>query len=145
MHCLKLRPRTADLPSGGTCCGLSSGVTRRLVPLMLSVFLGVLLAPHPGDAQVEYKQAVVYIPVVDASGKRGSPSPERLMRAVERIAAQVKRGSDLLTSLNQFPIAWIIPKIRSTSTNWLSRSRFCASAQPERGGTMWRPSPVTRA
>ena len=40
--------------------------------------------------------------IVDASGKRGSPSPERLMRAVERIAAQVKRGSDLLTSLNQF-------------------------------------------
>jgi C4-dicarboxylate-specific signal transduction histidine kinase len=40
--------------------------------------------------------------IVDSSSRHGSPNPEKLIRAVGRIEAQVKRGSELLTSLNRF-------------------------------------------
>lgn len=40
--------------------------------------------------------------LVDASDRGGSPKPDALKRAVGRIEAQVKRGSELLTSLNRF-------------------------------------------
>jgi C4-dicarboxylate-specific signal transduction histidine kinase len=40
--------------------------------------------------------------IVEASGQHGSPNADRLMRAVSRIRDQVKRGADLITSLNGF-------------------------------------------
>jgi hypothetical protein len=40
--------------------------------------------------------------IVSASDQLGSSSPDRLMRTVGRIKAQVKRGAELLTSLNRF-------------------------------------------
>jgi C4-dicarboxylate-specific signal transduction histidine kinase len=40
--------------------------------------------------------------IIDSSNQPGSPKPDRLRRAVSRIEAQVKRGSELLTSLNRF-------------------------------------------
>jgi C4-dicarboxylate-specific signal transduction histidine kinase len=40
--------------------------------------------------------------IVDTSSQPGPPRPDRLRRAVSRIEAQVKRGSELLTSLNRF-------------------------------------------
>lgn len=40
--------------------------------------------------------------IVDSSDQRGPSKPDKLMRAVGRIEAQVKRGSELLTSLNRF-------------------------------------------
>lgn len=40
--------------------------------------------------------------IVSPSDRLGSPQPERIMRAIGRIEAQVKRGSESLTSLSQF-------------------------------------------
>jgi len=40
--------------------------------------------------------------IVESSDQRGSAQADRLMRAVGRIRDQVKRGADLLTSLNKF-------------------------------------------
>lgn len=40
--------------------------------------------------------------IVRASDQAGSPQSEKLMRAVGRIEDQVKRGSEILTSLNRF-------------------------------------------
>jgi C4-dicarboxylate-specific signal transduction histidine kinase len=40
--------------------------------------------------------------IVEASEQSGTPTAERLMRAVGRIRDQVKRGADLITSLNKF-------------------------------------------
>jgi len=40
--------------------------------------------------------------IVESSEQRGSPHADRLMRAVGRIREQVKRGADLITSLNKF-------------------------------------------
>jgi signal transduction histidine kinase len=40
--------------------------------------------------------------IVEASKESGTPNADRLMRAVSRIRDQVKRGADLITSLNRF-------------------------------------------
>jgi len=71
-----------------------------------AAFIGKIIAGATHELRnvlaIVKESAGLIADIVSSSELRGLPKSERLMLAVNRIETQVKRGSDLLTSLNRF-------------------------------------------